>query len=451
MRPLFLLFVGFLGVLPVQGRAEILFSVENPAQGVAAAGISVMSLWAFSTMPGATMDAKVSIDTTDPLALSCGTDRLDVQIAYKDYPNARKSGCGMLINFGNLQPGVHSFRWILTSSVGEIVTSHQLVTTVRYGDAEFVDQFDLSGISLKLDKDTQEIILENVKVRNAATGKWQTTTLRFHFVVGTQGLQLSSALTVSGDQAIAFVVSPTGDFQTVSDMMHEVVDYFQGKMQREPNKFTVFSFRDIEKLVDAYMEWRKLPAGERKSIKNRWTWEVAEAGFDFLFVNTGNDFWLNRATPIDKDGVVTHEAIHVLQHQLVGWPGLNREPDNQVPYGGPRWLIEGVAIYLAEERMALEGGWSLKDVRTDRIARAKQCQCALQSLETWTGMSSAGLEAAYATSFLAVDFSGLSFRELMNFWVLLGARGKWEEVFPRVFGKDKNAFYQAFEVYRKNL
>lgn len=432
-------------------RAEILYNIENPATGVPVAGIGVISLWAFSTTPGATMSVEVDIDNGAGIVpLPCGTERLDVKNAYPQYANAFKSACVALMNWGNLPPGIHSLTWRMSSSAGESKSETRLVTTVRYGDAAFADAFDISQATVWLDQSTKEAVFENVKVRNAETGQWKTTTLRFHFVISAQGLELSSALTVQGNERLAYVFDPGGDSPEIRRYVADSLIYLADTIGRQPANFTVFMFLDLDKLVDAYMAWRKMPTSQRDTLRARWANQVGESGYDFLFLNLNNSYWRDQASDLDQEAIILHELFHILQNQLVGWPGVIRGPDDTTPFGGPRWLIEGVAVYIENVRKAQKGGWTLDPVRASMSNQARTCGL-LQSLESWAGILASGQGPAYALGFLAVDFMARPFRNLIGFWEMVGMKGRWEDAFVAAFGMDIQTFYDAFEAHRKTL
>lgn len=406
-------------------KAEILYNLENPEFGSPASGIGMISLWAFSTTPGAIVEVDVEVDGMFTLPLLCGVERADVKNFYPQYTNALNSGCAIQVNWGNAPPGIHSLVWQMRSSIGESRNETRLVTTVRFGDARFVDNFDLSEATSFIDKSTNEVVLTNVKVHNAETGEWTTTELRFQFIVSSQGLQLSSAIITGGDENVSYVFDPGADYQEIKDYVVQSLAYLKREAGGSPTDFTVFAFVDLDKLVDAYMSFFKMSSDQRERIKSHWQNAIGESGYDYVFIYLGGH-WLSSPS---KLGVIAHELTHIQQAQLTGNPGLN---------GRPVWLTEGVA------GVAQFGIQGIKP-QPGRPSWLDQCGAAtLQSMETHE------VEGC-PLGLLATNFMGLPLNELMGFWEKIRTEGDWKKAFAAHFGRTVEEFYTSFEQYRATL
>lgn len=421
-------------------NAEILYGLENPEFGVPASGIGMISLWAFSTTPGAIMEVDVEVDGKYLVPLSCGGERGDVKNKYPQYANALNSNCATSVNWGNIPPGVHSLNYWINSSIGESKTETRLVTTVRFGDARFADSFDLSQATSFVDQSTSEVVLTNVKVRNGETGVWTTTNLRFRFVVSLQGLQLSSAFIAGGDDKINYVFDPGADGQEIKNYVVESLAYLKQEAGGSPTDFTVFAFSNLDLLVDAYMSFLKIH-NNREEIYSRWQNGIGEAGYDYVFIYLG-DLWTQRTQELRLKTVI-HELTHVQQNHLVGFPGLIIPGGTRdtVPFGGPRWLIEGVAMLAVSKIGDTNPGYWLD-----------QCNgVTLQSMEAMTGILAAGSCPTYNLQLLAVHYMGFPFKIMMEFWQKVRTEGDWKKAFVIQFGRNVDEFYTAFEQYRATL
>ena len=306
------------------------------------------------------------------------------------------------------------------------------MVSVRFGDARFADDFDISQATSFIDKTMEEIVLTNVKVRNSETGEWSTVELRFQFVVSSQGLQLSSMATV-GDKNIKFVFDSGQDYQEIRDYVAESLDFLKREAGGSPTDFTVFAFKDLDLLVDAYMSRLNISLEKREEIRNRWQNGVGEAGYEHTFLYLGG-LWIQK-TSLDRLGVVIHELAHVLQSELSGHIGLS----------SPIWLIEGVAQATADGML----GRKLKG--SPRPPWWDQCNgITLQNMETRAGAISAE-PCPLDLGLLAVNFMELPLDKLMGFWGKVGETGDWKKGFYAQFGISVEQFYADFENYRATL
>ncbi len=204
--------------------------------------------------------------------------------------------------------------------------------------------------------------------------------------------------------------------------------------------FTVLAYADRDSLVDAYLTWHALPPNERAVVRARWdSGHTAEASYRAIFLDL-SQFRLSRA-PDDTWiwlQIVVHEYVHVVQNELAGAPGLIREPDiDAAPFGGPRWLIEGSAVYVTR---SLAGG----------VIVASNAPVPLRAMETWYGMAAAGPDRGYGLSLAAVALlaDGTGPPSLAEFWRAVGSGITWQQAFEGAFGRSIDAFYAEFEALR---
>ena len=128
--------------------ATIRVTLENPANGTSASGVTVVSGWAFSDT-GATVTVSLRLNgkTTQTPVLCCGP-RQDVKDRNPAAP--LNSGFGLLWNYGVLPSGVHTIGVEVSAEGEEPVIAESSVTVVRPADAAFLE-------SLSIDNATAEI------------------------------------------------------------------------------------------------------------------------------------------------------------------------------------------------------------------------------------------------------------------------------------------------------
>lgn len=152
--------------------AAITVTLENPPEQKTASGIGVVSGWAFSSTSGATISSvQLQVDGKPSNNIPCCSDRADVAKAFPDQPQALHSGFGSPVNFNLLPSGSHTIGVSVQDSTKASLPVNHAVTTVKLGDSEFLDQFDLSGAEVSIQ--SQTLVLDKVKVRDKATQKVQ--------------------------------------------------------------------------------------------------------------------------------------------------------------------------------------------------------------------------------------------------------------------------------------
>jgi hypothetical protein len=111
---------------------------------------------------------------------------------YPSNANALNSGWGMTFNYGNLADGHHTVGVRLGDSRGASLIENHNITAMRIGGFAFVDQFDLSTATARVDG--EQIILAGVKVRDKATQQTRTITVRLRWSLASQALAIVSSV-----------------------------------------------------------------------------------------------------------------------------------------------------------------------------------------------------------------------------------------------------------------
>lgn len=147
--------------------------------------------------------------------------------------------------------------------------------------------------------------------------------------------------------------------------------------------------------------------------------------------------------------IVAHEVWHVVQATLVQPRTFIDVPDNGVPTGGPRWLIEGSAEVFAYRALADAGEVSYAAQCSVYLAGARAAQQPLRSMESWTGMVAAK-PYDYALGFNAADYLARTSGEaaFVAYWKAIGTGSTWQDAFRAAFGQTVDQFYTDFGRYR---
>lgn len=213
----------------------------------------------------------------------------------------------------------------------------------------------------------------------------------------------------------------------------------------------VFAFGDLEALIGAYAKWFGVPLDQAREA---WaSGRSAISGPNALFLYTGNPGLSSVLQSSDQRSLVellSQEYFHVVQWKLASQNLIGR-PDNEVPMGGPRWLIEGAATFVGSLSVDYSGLYSFGLDKEEKRRTAIFTTPALSSMETLKGLAAVG-DAGYELAFIASDFlipdsetrpSGV--RSLVGFWEAIGKGTTWREAFQSAFGKSIDDFYQRFE------
>src|SRR5262245_13535718 len=155
--------------------APITVTLENPPDQNTASGIGMVSGWAVSSNSGATINSvqlTIDNDAQQSNNIPCCSERADVASAFPDQnPQSLNSGFGSLFNFNLLSSGSHTFGINVQDSTNASAAVTSKVTTIKLGNFEFLDQFDLSGAEVSLQGET--LVLDKVKIRDKATQQVQ--------------------------------------------------------------------------------------------------------------------------------------------------------------------------------------------------------------------------------------------------------------------------------------
>ncbi|MCE2486323.1 MAG: beta-propeller fold lactonase family protein [Desulfurellaceae bacterium] len=155
------------GQLIVVDSAPFSAVFENPF-GDFVGGIGLVSGWAFANVSAATLNSVVlTIDDNAPMPVPWGASRGDVQASFPERPWAAESGFGLVTNFNILPSGSHTFALTVEDTSGSSHTLSRNVETVRLGNSEFLDRFDMTNAEVDIFDDT--VSIEQVEIRDKAS------------------------------------------------------------------------------------------------------------------------------------------------------------------------------------------------------------------------------------------------------------------------------------------
>jgi YVTN family beta-propeller protein len=171
--------------LPVQ--AEISMFLESPAPNQPVSGIGPISGWAYSTVPGAQITARLLVNGTVVGDIPCCVPRADV--AERFGPQALNSGFGQVIHF-NLLPASSTIAVEVSDTAGSAPQRREAkVTVIKPGGFQFLSQLDLLfATKIEFKNDRKEIAIEGVTAREKGTGNAQEVTIRVAWQENTQTL-----------------------------------------------------------------------------------------------------------------------------------------------------------------------------------------------------------------------------------------------------------------------
>jgi len=102
------------------------------------------------------------------------------------------------MNWGVLNGGFHTVQvQIRNTAGGTFSTEPHLVTVVKPGDFEFLDQFDLSHATARV-QDGTLIVVQGVKIRDKASGQSKVVDVFLQWMQSIQALAIVASNTVSG-------------------------------------------------------------------------------------------------------------------------------------------------------------------------------------------------------------------------------------------------------------
>jgi hypothetical protein len=193
--PLFASFSSWLEEGPVvanaQGLPQPTGFLESPEQGQVVSGIGVIRGWTFDEARALTPLIGLVIDGQWSGRIPCCSERADVAAAFPDQSAALHSGWGTVVNYGLLSAGHHT-AGVEAEYFGysKSLDTHN-VTVVRLGGFEFLDQFDLSGATARIEG--ENIILNGVVVRDKASQQTKTVEVWLRWFESVQGLGIVAA------------------------------------------------------------------------------------------------------------------------------------------------------------------------------------------------------------------------------------------------------------------
>jgi hypothetical protein len=164
---------------------------ESPSEGQVAAGIGVLRGWMFADEHGvAITSVQVLLDGVTVTTLPCCSARGDVAAAFPDNPNALQSGAGLVLNYGELRAGPHTLGLEIAAANGAALTLSRAVLVLKPGGFSFLDLFDLADASVHIAG--EELVLEDVRVRDKASQLERTVSLRFRWDESAQAFILAA-------------------------------------------------------------------------------------------------------------------------------------------------------------------------------------------------------------------------------------------------------------------
>lgn len=172
-----------------QAASVIVPYFEDPTPEQIVSGIRIIRGWAFSEEANARISTiRLTTDFDSQGTIPCCSGRGDVATAFLGQPNALNSGWGATFNYGNLSSGLHTIGVQIEDSTGAAVSLAHNVTVVRLGGFAFVDQFDLSSATARLEGG--DIVLSGIVVRDKASQQTKTITVRLRWLESSQGLEI---------------------------------------------------------------------------------------------------------------------------------------------------------------------------------------------------------------------------------------------------------------------
>jgi beta-propeller repeat-containing protein len=175
-----------------QAAPELTTFFESPAGGQVVAGVGLIRGWAFAETGAVPPVLGLMIDGQGSNPIPCCSARADVAAAFPDEPTALRSGWGTVFDYGLLSPGLHTLTIVDNShrGISPVLATHA-VEVVRPGGFEYLDQFDLSSATARLEGNL--IILSGVVVRDQASQQTKTVAVRLRWFESSQGLGIVAA------------------------------------------------------------------------------------------------------------------------------------------------------------------------------------------------------------------------------------------------------------------
>ncbi len=215
-------------------------------------------------------------------------------------------------------------------------------------------------------------------------------------------------------------------------------------------RITFYLYNYGDELVEAYSRESGWSLEQTRNYWEQGSTAVASGGW--IVLNASVE-WYSKGPRKSRMKVIAHELVHSgYQYRLsqLNVGGANR----QVPDGGPRWLSEGIAEFLAYQALSAGGVFSYQTERQSKdpwgfVEHAKIVDKQLRDMETQDGFSSVR-GSPYKYSLMAAELlaSHTGQRALLDYYRLLQPGTTWQMAFEAAFGMTVTEFYQLFEEHR---
>ncbi len=215
-KSLCMMFAGLLfSAMPVFAAIQV--TLEDPANGTSASGVTIIRGYAFSDKPGTEVTVKLRVDgkTTETTVLCCGP-RQDVKNAHPAAP--LNSSFVLLWNYGLLPSGVHTVGVEVSAEGEESVIAESSVTVVRPADAEFLESLSIDNA--RVDIHDGEIHITEAEATPAG-GTSVTTELTLSYHVSRQGFGIDMAQDDLGPMQ-----SPYDALELLESVAHAIFDTY---------------------------------------------------------------------------------------------------------------------------------------------------------------------------------------------------------------------------------
>ena len=235
-------------------------------------------------------------------------------------------------------------------------------------------------------------------------------------------------------------------------------------------RIVVYIDNDLERLASYYSE---LTGWDLESSRESWEGGGAEAGQGWIMAMVsppGETFW----EPDGLVGPMAHELVHAsFQSGVAGLLTDSTAFEGMVTV--PRWLSEGMAVFLSDLALVEHRGTDNSWRRKGQVLAVAAFDLLLQDVETWPSgwAGSVGpdgeldegravIACIYQCGYVAVELlaSRVGLRKLADYYMYLEPRmfprvsekdyprPGWRVAFERAFGMTVEEFYQLFEEHR---
>lgn len=213
-------------------HADIVANWESPSGQQHASGIGIISGWAYSTIPNATVTVKIFVDGTDYGDIACCSERGDV--AQVHGAPALLSGFGRGVNFSGLTAGDHTLRLEIRDSAGALTTIERQITVVRVGGFPFLNNLNL--LAADANATGQEVVVTGAFAEELGTDgviHQQEVTVRLAWQPETQSLVLVRSENVGSATQSAVTLQPPGAVERI--VRAEETEAIRANLENPPN------------------------------------------------------------------------------------------------------------------------------------------------------------------------------------------------------------------------